>query len=454
MIEMDFSNKLKKFLDEVEYIDVRVLEGTEQNIRLENMDLTENSIEGSFMYGVRVLVNGKLGFAGSTDPNSFDEIVRKAIKLANLSEKKVNFPELSNKARVKANFKIDPFSIDEKEKIKFLIEFSKRINGELVKSTILNLNFFKGREEFYSSFGSEVKQDFVSSQFKAYCIGRKGGELQYSSFSYFRNKGYEFIRDIKIEEESKKLVEKLSKLLEGKRLKGGRYEVICDNRLTGVFFHEAVGHACEADIVLKGKSILSGKLKKVIATRKLNLLDNPLVDEGGRYKFDSEGVKARKKYLIKEGVLVNFLQSLETASEMKCEPTGNGRAENPLFLPIPRMSNIVVEKGEWKKEEMFEETKKGIYAVDSRGGEVNTSTGDFLFNAKEAYLVENGEIKNCIKDFSILGNILVTLRNIVAIANDSKPTHIGGRCGKNEQYVDVGEVAPHIKIRGVIVGSG
>ncbi len=455
MIRMDFLQKLKKYEEEVEYIDVRILEEKRQNLRLENGELTEDSISESFSFGVRVLVDGKLGFAGSTDPELFDEVVRKAIKLARISEKKIKFPFLSNRAIVKANFKIDPFTIDEREKIKFLLDFSKRLEGkDFIKSTSLNLNFSRGTEEFYSSFGSEIKQEFIRSGFRAYCVGRINGELQYSSFSYYRNRGYEFLRSINVEKETKGLSEKLLKLLKGKRLKGGRYDVICDNKLTGVFFHEAVGHACEADLVLKGESILRNKFGKKIAISDLNLVDNPLVEEYGKYRFDHEGVKGRKKYLIKGGKLVNFLHSLETAAQMGHEPTGNGRAESPLFLPLPRMSNIVIEPGDWKKDEIIEETKIGVYAVDSRGGEVNTSTGDFVFNAKEAYLIKNGEIRECIKDFSILGNILNTLQNIVAIGRDVKHPHTGGWCGKDGQHVNVGEVAPHVKIRGVIVGSG
>lgn len=445
---------IEKFSDKVDYLEVRIIRELDQSIVLEDSRIMENSISRSLLYGVRVIKDGRLGFSSSNDLRSIKDVILKAIKLSKLASTHIQIPEVANRARIKAKMKVDPFSVDEHKKIKFLREFSSRLQSDFIKSRILSLSFSKGRFEFYSSFGGEVQEEFIKSGIKVICVGKKENELQYASYSRFRNRGFEFLREIDIEHESEELCLKLNKLLHGRRIRGGKLDVICDNQLAGVFFHEALGHACEADSILSGESVLKDKLNTRIGSKLLNICDDPSVDENGSYHFDDEGVKAKGKYLVKEGVLVNFLHSLETASKFGVEPTGNGRAENPLFLPIPRMSNVVIEPGDWEVDELIRETKYGIYAKDARGGSVNVTTGDFIFTTKEAYLIEKGEITHCIKDFSMLGNILSTLKNVVAIGRDSKPTYSGGICGKKGQKVDVGEIAPHVKIRGVMVGSG
>ncbi|MCW1301353.1 MAG: TldD/PmbA family protein [Candidatus Nanoarchaeia archaeon] len=451
---MDLARKIEKFSDKVDYLEIRIVKEVSQSIVLEDSKLIENSISRNLLYGVRIIKDGKLGFSSSNDLKRIGDVILRAIKLSKLASTRIQIPEISNRARIKAKMKIDPFSVDEPRKIRFLKEFSSRLEGNFIKSRILSLSFSKGIAEFYSSFGSEIYEEFIKSGVKVICVGKKGEELQYSSYSRFRNMGFEFLKEIDIEHESEELCTKLNKLLNGRRIGGGKLDVICDNQLAGVFFHEALGHACEADSILSKESILKDKLNTQIGSKLLNICDDPSVDENGSYHFDDEGVRAKRKYIVKNGVLVNFLHCLETAGKLGVEPTGNGRAENPLFPPIPRMSNIVIEPGDWEVEELIRETKYGIYARDARGGSVNVTTGDFIFTTKEAYLIEKGEITHCIKDFSMLGNILNTLKNVVAIAKDSKPTYSGGVCGKKGQRVDVGEIAPHVKIRGVIVGSG
>jgi TldD protein len=252
----------------------------------------------------------------------------------------------------------------------------------------------------------------------------------------------------------RELEDKLKIYFAAGKAPAGRMPLVADNVLTHVFFHEAVGHATEADAILEKSSVLVGKLGQQIAPESLNLFDTPKIkNEHGFYHFDDEGVKAHNTQLIKNGVLNSYLHSIETANKMGVKPTGNGRAQNAFNMQIPRMSNTVLANGDYRFDELFEGIKRGIYAKDSQGGVVEPTTGNFLFNAREAYLVENGKITKPVMGVSFGGNILDILMKIERIGNDQVQSFGGWRCGKDGQSVPVGGAVPHIMISEAMVGG-
>jgi TldD protein len=206
--------------------------------------------------------------------------------------------------------------------------------------------------------------------------------------------------------------------------------------------------------VLEKSSVLGDKLGKKVASEHLTLVDTPnVLNEHGHFRYDDEGTPAGETFLINNGVLTTFMNSLESASLMDVNPTGNGRAMDPGHKPIPRMTNTVLKPGQYNKAELFEGIKKGIYAKGSNGGVVEPTNGNFIFNAEEAFLIENGKITKPLRDVSLAGNILEILPKITKIANDDVPNFFGGRCGKGEQWVPVGERTPHILISEAIIGG-
>ena len=225
--------------------------------------------------------------------------------------------------------------------------------------------------------------------------------------------------------------------------------VILDPELAGVFAHEAVGHASEADLVLEGGSVLENKIGEQIASPLVSVIDDPTLHEYGYYPFDAEGVQSTKTTIIKDGMMESYLHSRETAARLGGIP-GHSRAQG-YSMPIVRMSNTYIDNGNSKFEEMLEDIGNGMYLIGSRGGQVNTGEGVFQFNAEKGYLIENGELTTLLRDVSLSGNTLEILKNVNMVGNDL--TMHSGRCGKNGQLAPVTDGSPHISITKALVGG-
>ncbi len=242
-------------------------------------------------------------------------------------------------------------------------------------------------------------------------------------------------------------------LLSASPSKKGKYDVILDPRIAGVFAHEAFGHLSEADFIYENpgmKKMMT--LGREFGKEFLNIIDDgSMKNLSGYTPYDDEGIKADKTYLIKKGKLNSRLTSRETAATLEEPLSGNARALNPYYQPLVRMTNTYIDNGPHQKEELFASLKDGIYCVDYIGGMTNLEM--FTFTAGRAYRVENGKVKELLKDVVLSGNVFETLGNITGVANDLK--HFGslGGCGKGGQSglpVTVG--APHVLVKNVLVG--
>ncbi len=265
--------------------------------------------------------------------------------------------------------------------------------------------------------------------------------------------GFEVIEEENPEVVGVKAADKAVRLLDAKLPPAGKIPVIMDQKLTGVFMHEALGHAAEADHVLYGESILRGKLGEEIAYEGLTVADDPTIENShGYYRYDDEGARSRRTEIIKNGVLVSYLHTRETAGRLNAMPTANARAADYSEIPLVRMSNTVIEEGDWDFEDMRADVRFGIYAKGMRGGQVDTVRGEFQFSAEEAFLIENGVPSRRLKNVSLSGRTLDVLKDIDAVGNDKKRGSIGF-CGKDGQEVPVSEYAPHVRVKKILVGG-
>ncbi|NQT84160.1 TldD/PmbA family protein, partial [bacterium] len=242
--------------------------------------------------------------------------------------------------------------------------------------------------------------------------------------------------------------------LRAPKVKSGRYTVIADPALTGVFIHEAFGHLSEADDVYENKKLQElMTLGAVYGSEKLNVYDTGLrMGSRGYLKYDDEGVPTEKTYLIKEGKLVGRLHSRETAGAMREKPTGNARALSHRFPPICRMRNTCVEAGDVTFEEMIEDIDLGVYAINTTGGE--TWHELFTFGAERGYMIRKGKVAEMVRDVTLSGNVFTTLKNIDAVGNDQSLLNGPGGCGKAGQCpLPTSEEGPHIRMRDVIIGG-
>jgi TldD protein len=244
-------------------------------------------------------------------------------------------------------------------------------------------------------------------------------------------------------------------LLSAPPVKGGKYTVITDQNMTGVFTHEAFGHLSESDFVYENPRMQELMvLGKRFGSDRLNIVDDGSLPGGlGTHKYDYEGVQTRKNYLIKEGVLVGRLHSRETAGKMKEQPTGNARSVHFQHPPIVRMTNTFIENSTDKFEEMIKEIDLGVYAIDAFGGQ--TAMEMFTFSAAYGYMIRNGEVAELVRDVALTGNVFDTLMNIDRIGNDIGFQQNGpGGCGKGDQApLRVGLGGPHIRIQNCMIGG-
>ncbi|HDQ60001.1 MAG TPA: TldD/PmbA family protein [Candidatus Woesearchaeota archaeon] len=456
---LDFAQELKKIESKAEYADIRISDCVHEKISIENSNPTLLSETIKLQYGVRVFCNGSWGFSSGNNLNDVSSALQTASKLARLNsvKKKEKFSldvTSSKKANVTAPFKINPTSVPLSEKLLRLGELNKVLNQKKVSNRTLTVVFSTETNFFQNTSGASISEEKGIFDIRAFIVGKKQGKPVRTFGRIGRADGYDFFQNMNMENFGNEILSSLDNHMIAKKAPAGKLPILMSNDLTGVFFHEALGHACEADAILENCSVLKGKLGEKIAPSFLNVKDSANIPkEHGYYKYDDEGMIAGNTTLIKNGILKGYMHSMETANRMGVKPTGNGRAQNPKLLPIVRMTNTIVEKGNFSKEELLKEINCGIYAIGSSGGVVEPTNGNFLFNAQDAFLIENGKIKYPLKDVSFGGNILDTLQKIKGIGRDAKPAFTGGFCGKGGQMVPVGESAPHVLISEAMVGG-
>ncbi len=234
----------------------------------------------------------------------------------------------------------------------------------------------------------------------------------------------------------------------------GEMEVVLGAGWPGVMLHEAVGHGLEGDFNRKGTSIFSGCVGQKVASKGVTVIDDgTIANRRGSITIDDEGTPSRRNVLIEDGILRGYMQDRQNARLMGVDATGNGRRESFAHAPMPRMTNTYMENGDADPQEIVASMKKGIYAVNFGGGQVDITSGKFVFSAAEAYLVENGKIGAPVKGATLIGNGPDAMSKITMIGNDSQLDSGIGTCGKAGQSVPVGVGQPTVKMGGVTVGG-
>ena len=234
----------------------------------------------------------------------------------------------------------------------------------------------------------------------------------------------------------------------------GSMPVVLGAGWPGVLLHEAVGHGLEGDFNRKGASTFSGRVGEQVAAKGVTVIDDgTLVDRRGSLSVDDEGTASQSNVLIEDGVLKGYMQDKLNARLMGVQPTGNGRRESYAHLPMPRMTNTYMLGGKHTPEEIIESIDNGIYAPNFGGGQVDITSGKFVFSTSEAYLIENGKISTPIKGATLIGNGPEVMQRISMIGSDMQLDKGVGVCGKDGQSVPVGVGQPTLKIDELTVGG-
>lgn len=234
----------------------------------------------------------------------------------------------------------------------------------------------------------------------------------------------------------------------------GTMTVVLGPGWPGVLLHEAVGHGLEGDFNRKGTSAFSGRMGERVASKGVTVVDDgTMANRRGSLNVDDEGSPTNCTTLIEDGILVGYMQDRMNAKLMGMAETGNGRRESYAHLPMPRMTNTYMLAGEHDPQEIIESVDKGLYAVNFGGGQVDITSGRFVFSASEAYLIENGKVTQPVKGATLIGNGPEVMQRISMIGNDMKLDLGVGVCGKEGQSVPVGVGQPTMRIDGLTIGG-
>jgi len=242
--------------------------------------------------------------------------------------------------------------------------------------------------------------------------------------------------------------------LDARPAPAGEMTVVLGPGWPGVLLHEAVGHGLEGDFNRKGSSAFAGRIGQRVAAKGVTVLDDgTIADRRGSLNVDDEGHATQKNVLIEDGILRGYIQDTLNARLMGVKPTGNGRRESYAHLPMPRMTNTYMLSGQHSPDEIVASIKKGLYATNFGGGQVDITSGKFVFSASQAYWVENGRIQYPVKGATIIGNGPDALTRVSMIGNDLRLDSGVGTCGKEGQSVPVGVGQPTLRIDGLTVGG-
>ncbi|MEW6749194.1 MAG: TldD/PmbA family protein [Candidatus Micrarchaeota archaeon] len=431
-----------RLLSGYDYAELRLGRGHESQISIKDGEVknVSGSAEG---VSVRVLINGSWGFASSSRLAGIPGLIKKAERLAKLESGRIRVGEVRE---AKKTIREDAVPADPEEQVKTLLEAANAMEHAEVISRMVSCSDGMVEREFFDSHGSHIIQRTASTYLSCSCVARSGDLIQRGSHRGWSKSGF---MDMDIMPIAKEARDKALRLLKAGPPPKGRFTVVLDPEMTGVFSHEAVGHACEADAVVDKESILTDRMGKKIGDERVTIIDDPAADDFGRYAFDDEGVEGKPVKLVDKGILSGYLNSRETAAALGMEPNGHARSDGYDSVPVVRMGNTYFQRGSSSVDDVFD-VKQGIYLKGMKGGSVDIFSGGFMFKAEEAYEIVKGEKGKIMRDVTITGNILETLLNVESVGNDFGTSP--GICGKAGQQVPVSDGGPHIRVKNVAIG--
>jgi TldD protein len=303
-----------------------------------------------------------------------------------------------------------------------------------------------------NSDGRLAADDQWRTRFSVSCVAVGDTGLQTGFETAARTLGSELFEEVSVEELAEQAARRALAKLAARPAPSGELPVVLAGGSGGILFHEACGHGLEADHIVKEASVYVGRVGEQVASPLVTLVDDGTVgSEWGTYAIDDEGKPAQRNVLIDHGVLTDYLWDFLRSRREGRSSSGNGRRQSYQHLPMVRMTNTFLLAGDADPDEVVAQTPKGVYVAKLGGGQVNTTTGDFVFGTTEAYLIENGKITEPLRDANLIGNGPEILRRVDVVATDFGMTP--GTCGKDGQSVPVGCGQATLRVTGITVGG-
>ncbi len=303
-----------------------------------------------------------------------------------------------------------------------------------------------------NSDGLLAADDQYRTRFSVSCVAVGDSGLQTGFETAARTVGADLFDDVSVDDLARTAAERALSKLSARPAPSGEVAVVLAGGSGGILFHEACGHGLEADHIVKEASVYAGRIGELVASPLVTLVDDGTVGaEWGTFAIDDEGRPAQRNVLIEDGILTDYLWDYLRARKEGRTPSGNGRRQSYQHLPMVRMTNTFLLPGNDDADEIVAQTQHGVYVAKLGGGQVNTTTGDFVFGTTEAYLIENGRITEPLRDANLIGNGPEILTRIDAVGADFAMTP--GTCGKDGQSVPVGCGQATLRLTGVTIGG-
>lgn len=408
--------------------------------------------------GIRVVVGDSTGFAHTADLSDVGlrraaEAAAAAARSSNSGTQTVALPAAPVAHRIDVSTM--PSTIDKSLKVGLLLEANEVARAKSGAISQVSASYADGRRSILvaNTDGVFATDEVVRTRFNVSCVASGDTGMQTGSESIGHTLGFEVFDLYDVAELASNAAERALVKLVARPAPSGALPVVIGSGGGGVLFHEACGHGLEADLVGKGASVFAGRIGEQVASPLVTLVDDGTMGtEWGRFSIDDEGNPAGRHVLIEDGVLTDYMWDILRARKEGHTGSGNGRRESYECLPMVRMTNTYLLAGTDNPDDIVASTPNGIYVKHLAGGQVNTATGDFVFGMSEAYMIENGEITEPLREGNLIGNGPEVLASIDAVGDDfamGPP----GTCGKDGQGVPVGDGVPTLRVTKLTVGG-
>ncbi len=459
---LDFNKIFSLAMDSLDDFSDIFIETRTQTVLSNEGKRLEKAINGIIRgAGIRLISNKKTYYAYTNDLTEKNlRGIAKSLKEASRStrEEKNGMP-LALDYKIKkplVDFKIskDVSAVPVDDKLKLINPAVKLAWGFDKRVLQVNITYSDYEQEVLiaNSLGELIKDLRENVVFFAQVVvgDGKNVEVGYESSGGFS--GFEFFEKNNPEDITRIALERALKQLDAPFASRGTMPVVLSSEAGGTMIHEAIGHGLEADIAGNGLSVYSGKIGEQVASKLITVIDDSsLVGKRGFYRFDDEGTSSGKNILVENGVLIKYLSDRLSLVKFGYGLTGNGRRQSYEHVPIVRMSNTMIAPGNMNPEDIIKSVDGGLFVKKMGGGQVNTVTGDFVFDVMEGYAIKNGAVGEPVRGATLMGNGPEVLKDIDMVGND-----LGfgiGTCGKDGQGAPVSDAQPTLRIPSIVVGG-
>lgn len=407
--------------------------------------------------GIRVL-SGENTSYGYTNDLSKEGLMAAANLVSHAAQgNKKDYTINLNKLQPTVEFKFTkrPEEVKTEDKVA-LVKAAERaarsVDKEKIKQVIVGYGDNVQQVIIANSNGDYVEDERIRTRLMVNAVAADGDNIQTGYDAVGSMAGFELFDKFAPDAFAGQAALRAVKMLEAKPTPAGKMPCVMAGEAGGTMVHEACGHGLEADLAQRGLSVYGGKEGQQVASSLITVIDDATIsNKYGSYSFDDEGVASQPVELIKDGVLTDFLYDRLTATKAGVQPNGHGRRQSYQEKPIPRMANTYIASGKDDPEKIIKETKYGLLVKKMGGGQVNTTTGDFVFDVAEGYLIQDGDIGEMVRGATLTGNGPEVLRIVDMVGSD-----LGfaiGTCGKDGQGVPVSDAQPTMRIPEIVVGG-